>query len=360
MKILFIYISKKFLGTFFFSLIALGIIFIIVDLFENLDEFLDRNSSMLNIMEFYIYYIPSILKLLIPIGTLLSTLFTIGNLSTLNEITAMKSGSLSLYKLMIPVIFLAISISIFQLWFSTLIVPKASKVKNELSEKYLGKDAHFQYLTNIFIRETPTRNVLIREFNAEFKTGSGFQIQDFSSELNPRVQKKYYANLYNWDKKTKKWLLKDVKLQTFDLTKMTEQSVGDKTFALSFNENELTNLVKPEEEMNIFEQYKFLQFQKKGGKDINQGLTDFHGILAFPFANLIVVLFGVPFASVKRRGGIAIQIGAALIVSFAYLVFTKIGQIIGISIGIGPVLSAWMANILFLISGIIVLIKTPK
>lgn len=329
-------------------------------MFENLDEFLDRNSSVLNIAEYYFFYIPAILKLIIPIGTLLATLFSVGSLSNLNEITAMKSGSLSLYKLMLPIIFLSLFISVFQLWFSSLIVPKTIEIKNELSAKYLGKDEKTKYLTNIYIRENIKRNILIREFNAEQKTGSGMQIHDFTNENNPRIFSKIIANNFNWDSLNNLWILSDVTEQTFSPLKIKEKSYSKITERFSFNENELSDLVKPTEEMSIFELYNFLLFQEKGGKDINQSLTDFHGILAFPFANLIVVLFGVPFASVKRRGGIAIQIGAALIVSFAYLVFTKIGQIIGISIGIGPVLSAWMANILFLISGIIVLFKTPK
>jgi lipopolysaccharide export system permease protein len=360
MRILFVYISKKFIGTFFFSLLALSIIFVIVDMFEHLDEFLDRNTTALNIAEYYMYYIPAILKLLFPIGTLLATLFTIGNLSNLNEITAMKSGSMSLYKLMIPIMVLTIFISIFQLWFSTLVVPRASAVKNELSAKYLGEDAHSKYLMNIFIRETPTRNILIREFNSENQIGSGLQIHDFTSEFHPRMIEKYNAQTFSWNPKTSEWKLKDITTQKFLPMKFKEEIYSEMNIKLSFNQKELADLVKPIEEMNIYEFYNFINFQKKGGKDVNQSLTDFHGMLAFPFANLIVALFGVPFASVKRRGGIAIQIGAALIVSFAYLVFTKIGQIIGTSIGIGPIISAWMANILFLIAGLIVLFKTPK
>ena len=360
MKLLYLYISKKFLATFLFSLLALGVIFIIVDLFENLDKFLDRNAGIIHIAEYYLYYIPAILKLLIPIGTLLATLFTIGNLSNTNEITAMKSGSLSLYQLMIPVIVLSILISFTQLWFSTMVVPRATKVKNEMAAVYLGKDESSKYLNNIFIRESKTRNILIKEYNSKTMQGSGLLIQDFSSELNPRLFSKIYASMFRWDMKKKTWILKNIKKQIYEKVKMKEELLGDKEYKLSFNNTELSDLVKPIDEMNIFELYKFLVFQENGGKDINQSLTDFYGIIAFPMANFIVILFGVPFASVKRRGGIAIQIGAALIVSFAYLVFTKIGQIVGISVGIGPVISAWLANILFFLVGLIVIFKTPK
>ncbi|OGU56714.1 MAG: hypothetical protein A2X64_10635 [Ignavibacteria bacterium GWF2_33_9] len=348
------------MATFLFSLLALGVIFIIVDLFENLDKFLDRNTGILHIAEYYLYYIPAILKLLIPIGTLLATLFTIGNLSNTNEITAMKSGSLSLYQLMIPVIILSILISITQLWFSTMVVPRATKVKNEMAAMYLGMDESSKYLNNIFIRENKTRNILIKEFNSKTMQGSGIQIQDFSSESNPRLLSKIYASMFRWDSQKKNWILMNIKKQIYEKVRIKEQLLIDQEFKFSFNNSELSDLVKPIEEMNIFELYKFLVFQKNGGKDINQSLTDFYGIIAFPIANFIVILFGVPFASVKRRGGIAIQIGAALIVSFAYLIFTKIGQIVGISVGIGPIISAWLANILFFLVGLFVIFKTPK
>ncbi len=360
MKILYRYISRKFTNTFVFSLLALSIIFIIVDLLENLDSFLDRNSNVLNIAEYYLYFIPSIMKLLIPIGTLVATLFSIGNLSNQNEIIAMKSGSMSLYKIMLPLVAIAIFISSLQLWLSTFLVPKSNKIKSELSIKFMGKGETEVFLTNIYLRESPVRNVIIKEFNADKQIGYGLQVNDFTSAKNPRLISTLVAKNFYWDTLHQEWKLISVTKKEFTGKSMKESFIPSFSIKLHFNNKELSELVKPTEQMNIYEWYNFLKFQEAGGRDIQKELTDFYGVLAFPFANFVVILFGVPFASVKRRGGLAVQIGAALVISFVYLIFTKLGQTLGFSIGFPPLLSAWLANILFFISGIFVLIKSPK
>jgi len=48
-----------------------------------------------------------------------------------------------------------------------------------------------------------------------------------------------------------------------------------------------------------------------------------------PFATFIVVLFGVPFASIRRRGGIGVQLGISLLVCFIYLIFMKVSEVFG-------------------------------
>jgi lipopolysaccharide export system permease protein len=354
------YISRKFINTFIFSLLSLSIIFIIVDLLENLDSFLDRNSTIFNIAEYYIFFIPSILKLLIPIGTLVATLFSIGNLSNQNEIISMKSGSMSLYKIMLPIIFIALFISILQLWLSAYAVPKSNKIKSELSIKYMGKGVSEVYLTNIYLRESPIRNVIIKEFNADNQIGYGLQVNDFSNDKNPRLISRLTAKNFSWDTLHNNWELRSVTKQVFTANAMKEEFLNTSSIKLNFDNKELSELVKPTEQMNIVEWYKFLQFQQRGGRDIQKELTDFYGVIAFPFANFVVILFGVPFASIKRRGGLAVQIGAALVISFVYLIFTKLGQTLGFSIGLTPIISAWLANIVFLISGLVVLFKSPK
>ncbi len=361
MKYLYIYIAKKFINTFFFSLIALSLIFIVVDLFEHLDGFLDRNASLVIIAKYYLFYIPSILKILFPIATLLATLFSIGNLANLNEITAMKSGGLSLYKLFIPLLIATLFITLIQLAFATHLSPMANKYKAELEKKSLGKTDDAVYLSQIYLRENPHRIILIRDYNAHFHNGYNMQIIDFKDNLDiPRISNSASTTTFKWDSTNKSWHLNSVKQRKIINKKVHEKIIVDTNEIFTFSNEDLARMSTKIEELNINELYKFLEFRQKGGEDIQKELTEFYGTIAFPFANIVVLLFGIPFASIKKRGGMAVQIGAALVVSFTYLIFTKIGQTIGFAIGMPPLISAWLANIAFFIIGLIVLIKTPK
>jgi len=75
---------------------------------------------------------------------------------------------------------------------------------------------------------------------------------------------------------------------------------------------------------------------------------------------VIVVLFGVPFASVKRRGGVGVQLGISLLVCFIYLIFMKVSQVFGYNGDVHPLLTAWLANIIFLAAASWVIVRVQK
>lgn len=354
------YIAKKFSSTFVFSVVALSLIFIIVNLFEQLDKFIDRNVPLLIIISYYLYGLPAILKLLIPIATLLATLFSIGTMANNNEITAMKSGTLSLYRLFIPLIIITFIIMILQLYFATHLASFSNIKKSEIEKEYLGGTIENTYISSLYIRDNPQRNITITEYNSLQKNGYGMQIYEFKLDKNVRLYKTTYVNTFQWDTTINKWILFKISSKELINYRMNITEKESDTIEFSFDAVSLSKISKPTEQMNIYELWDFLNFKRNGGEDIEKELTDFYGTLAFPFANFIVLLFGVPFASVKQRGGMAVQIGAALIVSVIYLVFTKVGQTLGYATGFSPLISAWLANGVFLVIGLFVLAKTPK
>ena len=93
------YAVRQFVLTALFALLAFIVIFVVIDMMENLDDFLDRRATLGIIAMYYIYFIPEIVKLMIPVAMLLSALFTTGRFSTYNELTALKSSGVSLYRI---------------------------------------------------------------------------------------------------------------------------------------------------------------------------------------------------------------------------------------------------------------------
>ena len=87
---------------------------------------------------------------------------------------------------------------------------------------------------------------------------------------------------------------------------------------------------------------------------------DFYSKISFPFATVIVALFGVPFSSIKRRGGVGVQLGISLLICFIYLIFMKVSQVFGYNGDVHPLLTAWAANILFLIGAMVLVLRVQK
>ena len=358
MKILDLYVLRKFLGAFFFSVLALSIIFVVVNMMENLDGFIDEKVPIGKISEYYIYYLPEILKLLFPIGSLLATLFSIGRLSTGNEITAMKTGGLSVYRLLAPLAALSLLVSLGHFYFSGWIAPKAYQKKLNIERTYLKKNNTSSTIYNFYNRDNPNRNFSLAFYDPENKFGSQAVIEDFSSSDHLRLIKRTDAEKIVWDSVNKSWTMINALEKTYNPNGQSVVKYDKLPVQLSVGHDEIKELQKSYKEMNFVELKEYIQSLERGGKDTRVLIIDFYGQEAFPFANFIVVLFGVPFASVKRKAGIAVQIGAAMAVSIVYLTFTKISQTIGYSTEYNPIFIAWFANGLFLLFGLINLKNT--
>lgn len=358
MKIIYTYILRQLITTLVFAMIALSIIFIVVNLMESLDDFLDKQAPFLIIVKYYLYYLPDILRILTPVAMLISVLFTIGRLSTMNEITAMKSGGMSLYRLMIPLSILGLLISVFQLYFNGWIVPIANQKKFGIERKFLNKKNQPSALTNVFLRDNPNRILTMQFYEINSKIGTKVSIEDFSSETNPRLIKRIEASNMVWDTINNNWKLNNIIERNYNNNKVEVITFTNKSIELNITHKKIIQLKRLPEEMNFDEQKEYIEILRIGGKDIRKMLIEYYGNYAFPFANFIVMLFGVPFAFDRKKGGIAIQIAAAMIVSFLYLIFTKVSQTLGFSMNMNPILTGWFANFIFLAVGIINIFKT--
>lgn len=359
MNILDRYIMKQFVATLVFAIIALCSIFLIVNMMESLDDFIDSKASFSIIARYYLYFFPEILKLLTPVAVLVSTLFTMGKLSSNNEVTAMKSGGMSLRRLMAPFIVFSVLLSIGQLYFNGWIVPKANTEKLHIERTYLEKSlGDTGPVYNLYFRDLPTRNVLMQYYNAEEKTGFQAAVEEYTSETTPRLKTRMEAQKISWDSISQKWKLIDGIKRTYDGDKVLTERFKTVVLDLKIRHGQLLQLRRKPEEMNFDDKKQYISILQAGGKDVRKQQIEYYGAYAFPFANFIVILFGVPFASVKKKGGIAIQIAAAMIIAFGYLVFTEISKTIGFAYDLNVILTGWSADIIFFIAGLVVLFKT--
>lgn len=75
------------------------------------------------ILELLLYVSASLIPLALPLAMLLSSIMTFGNLAEHNELTALKSSGLSLYKIMRPLMLVVFIISLGTFYFSNYIIP---------------------------------------------------------------------------------------------------------------------------------------------------------------------------------------------------------------------------------------------
>ena len=133
MKIVDKYMVKGFLGTLIWCIFTFTIMAVIIDIFSFIDNIVKFKIPATSIIAFYVYYTPTILLQIVPMASLLSSIFVLSNLNKHNEITALKSSGISLWRIMTPILIIGflISMAVFITCLS-LFIYRLLKWKNSL------------------------------------------------------------------------------------------------------------------------------------------------------------------------------------------------------------------------------------
>ncbi len=361
MKILDWYIIRQFLVTAFFALIAVTIIFVVIDALEHLDDFIDRQATAGIIALYYIYFIPEIIKLIMPVALLLASLFVTARMSTQFEITAMKSNGISLYRIMVPYVIVALIISAASVYFNGWTVPLANKKKFAFERVYLQREEIAAYSTNVYFQDNPTRIISIGYYDETRNMASRVSIQDFSDTNQTVLVDRADATSMVWDSTARSWVLYQGMRRWFEGKKERAQPfTRSPAGMLHLDPGDFRKKQEKPDEMDYYTMKHFIENQQRAGQDVARWEVDFYSKVSFPFASVIVVLFGIPFSSIRRRGGVGVQLGISLLVCFIYLIFMKVSQVFGYNGDINPLLTAWLANVFFFVAAVYVMWKVPK
>jgi lipopolysaccharide export system permease protein len=366
-KIIDRYIVRQFLVSFFFGLIAFILIFVIANMMENLDDFIDANAPLKVVIEYYIAFIPEIIKFMTPMAVLLAALFITGRLSSQNELSAIKSTGTSLYRIMAPFLIVALIISLTSIIFNGWVVPYANQKKFYIERMHLNRSVAASNRYNILFQEGLRRIVSINIYDSQAKCARQVSIQDFDTNDMTILRQRYDALQMQWiqrqedDAQKGSWVLLNGTTRSFiDSTQTLVRFDSLKVGKLTLTPTDIEKKQRTPDEMNYTDLREFIENQKRAGQDVARWLVEYHFKLAFPFASIIMVLFGVPFASSRPRTGAALGFGIALAVAFIYLIFMKASQVFGYNGDLDPLLTAWLSNLIFLVTGIINLFRVQK
>ena len=387
MRILDRYLIRQFCFVLLFSLIAFWMIFLIVNLVENLDKFIDRHATLLMVVKYYFFYTPYILVLALPVAMLLSCLFSLGQMAKHNELTAMKSAGISLYRILSPLFVLSFAISVITLIVGESIIPytyqKMMEVRTVEIEK--GKKDVDLLLQDVFVQGSGGIIFHLASYDTKAKMGTDVLVQKFEDN---RIKEEIQAKKVKW--KDNGWLFENgVEMVFSDSLAVTPafDSVGipdtsllrpptEKRVVTGIEKYEafdkllkLDLKIKPEtlskrqkkpDEMGYFELRKYVKTKERSGQLVAKEATDLDLKISFPLVNFIIVLFGAPIAANPKRSGLAIGFAISLFIAFVYYTLIRMAQSFGYSEKLPPLLAAWITNILFAVLGVVLLIKAKK
>ncbi|MCD2260604.1 LptF/LptG family permease [Psychroserpens luteolus] len=343
MKILDWYILKRYLFTFLMMLLLFIPIGITVNLAEKIGKILEREVPFAAVAQYYLDFTIYFANLLFPIFLFLSVIWFTSKLANNTEIVAFLSSGVSFWRFLRPYMIGATIIAGFALLMGLYLAPKASKGFNQFKYKYLKSNKNVVQTTNIYKQINDNDFIYVSSFNPVTGIGTNFFLEHFEGN---RLAYKITANSIKDNDSV--YRLLGYSKRIFGEHKDIIQSASRKDTILPFNVDDLT----PEEYIAETKSYgELLDFiekeEKSGSSNIGRYLVVKYKKWSLPVAVYILTIIAVSVSSIKRRGGMGVNLAFGITIAMIYVFFDKVFGVMAEQSSFSPLLAVWFPNIVF-------------
>jgi lipopolysaccharide export system permease protein len=346
------YILSEFSKLLLIAMIGFITVFVMVDVFENMDNIIKNDVPLLPSLLFFAYRVPFIVSQVSPIAVLVSVLLTLGVLSRHGEITAIKAGGIRLLKVLYPLFAAGVVISVAVVIMNESLTPAAMKRAEAFKANWFS-DVHKGTFgkEGVWIR-TSGGIVNIRRMDLKKGLVHGFTayLMDKPFRIRERVQARTVRHT------DAGWVAGEATIWKF--TRDEDAGVVKKTtraylpVELLEEPAKLANVENFQRNMSMSELGSYIKALEADGYEAYRYRTDFYSRLSFPLVNFIMIFVGIPFAlKTGRQGGIAAGVGLSIVIAFGYWIVFAVTQSLGYSGVLPPALAAAFPDILFLAIG---------
>ena len=347
MRILDVYIIKKFLLTFLMMFLLFIPIGILVDISEKIDKFKEHELSFTQILDYYSDFVWYYGYFLFPIFVFLSVIWFTSKLSSNSEITAILSSGISFNRFLRPYIISALIIFLFSAFSGMFIVPEKNKSFNEFQFKYLSKNKKDRDLSNLYKQISENEYIYVSSYNPTRSQAYNFSYELFNEN---KLLEKITARNIRWIEDDSIFRLTDFFKRTFneDLEIIESRRIYDTIF--NFNIDDLSSLKYQAKALNFFELNDFIDEERASGSPLlNDHLLEKNRRFSIPFSVIILTLLAVSVSSFKRRGGIGINLAFGISLAFIFIFFDKFFSVLVVKTDFNSMLGAWAPNFVFLL-----------
>ena len=347
-KILDRYIIRKFLGTYVFAIVLLLAIVIMFDINEKLDSFL-KAPLKATIVDYFINFLPYFANQFSPLFTFIAVIFFTSKLAGNSEIIAMLSTGMSYNRLLRPYLFSALIIASLTYTLDAFIIPPANVKRIDYQNTYV-KNKRVDYGSNIMLMVAPGQIAYMSRYDNISKIGSRFSLESFNGkEIASRLtaQSIKWDTLYNWQ--IRDYVIRDFRDNREYITKGTKLDT-----IIPFEPSDFLISVNDHEKMTTPALSEYINRQKsRGVGNIKSFEVEYQRRYAMTAAAFILTVIGMALSSRKVKGGLGVNIGIGLVLSFSYILFMTVTQTFAISGLTSPMVAMWIPNLIYAVIAIV-------
>jgi lipopolysaccharide export system permease protein len=360
-KIIDLYIIRKFLGTFFFSLIAILTIAVVFDFAEKVDNFMQNHAPVRAIIfNYYFNFIPYFATLFSPLFVFIAVIFFTSKMAVNTEIIAILNSGMSFRRMMWPYFLSSLVIAIFTFTLTNFVIPQANLVRMAFEDRYYRSSPYRYGSVQQFHRQVYKNIYAYMEYyDPPTQQGRNFSLERFDD--SGHLESKLIAPQIRWDTTLHKWSVWDYYIRDLKGDQETIRRGIRIDTTLTFLPENFARDPGVVGTMTFKELNNYIDLLKLQGSDeLNLYLIEKHRRYSNSFAVFILTLIGVSLSSQKIRGGIGMQIGIGLALSFSYILFMQFSSQFSLKGDLDPMVALWIPNILYAIIAAFLYRIAPK
>ena len=346
MKKLDLYIVKKFLGTFFFTIIMLLAIAIVIDISEKVDDFVSSGATIDEIInDYYFNFMLFYGNMFMPLVVSLAAILFTSKMAEQTEIVAYLASGISFNRLLFPYFIGSTVLAILSLYLNHQVLPKANLIRKQFEQTYIDTKKSKRE-ENIHRQIQPNEYIYLKTFNMDRNQGFDFSIEKFEGNRLVYKLTSDYINFYP-DKDS-----------TYKLRNWRQRIITDKNDSISngyqldttflFLPSDLNPKEYVAETMTYFELNDFISNEEfRGSANMSSYLVEKHRRTSMPASTYILTLIAVSLSYRKKRGGMGLNIASGLGLMVLYVFFMRIADTFAIKDDFDPLLAVWIPNIVF-------------
>jgi len=339
------YIIRKFLGTFFFSIVLILSIAIVFDLTEKMDDFFENQVPLKEILlDYYVPFIPYYMNMFSSLFIFISVIYFTSKLAGNSEIIAMQAAGMSYHRLMVPYAISATILFVLGMVLGGWVIPKSSERMLHFTDKYIE---HFtsENARNIQLEVEPGTILHIESFQRRAGIGYRCSIEKFEDKtlvMRITADRIYYDSEENWH-------LDTYTQRTFTGMKESLERGRRKNITLPIIPDELFITAQQAQQMTTPELRHYMDRQRqRGSGNVKAFEVEYHKRWASPLGAFIMTLLGVTMSSRKVRGGMGKNLGLGIVLTAAYILFSTVSTTFSVNNVMSPFMAAWIPNFVFL------------
>jgi lipopolysaccharide export system permease protein len=346
------YMISELGGPFLFGLAAFTLLFVAGELLNVARLVSEEHASLLAAAKYFVYTLPQTLVLTFPMSMLLSVLLSMSRLSGDSEITAMRAGGISLYRIAAPVAAVGFLASLIGLGFQEFIVPGATARANEILQSEIQSGA-VNILQNEVVRSVLPNNDAQVTYAEGFDTTTQ-QLQQITVQVyrGDTLLSLLVAPRAKYQNST--WVLHDAVSYRLAPLCCTVGSLPVTSVNIGASPTQLIESSKRPEDLNRIQLRPLLKTARQSGDASRYALllVTYDSKLARPFASLVFTLLAMPLGIRRQRSTSGAGFGISIAIVFAFYVVTTICLAIGRTAPELSLVMAWLPNIVFSAAGI--------